>query len=88
MVIRGMATPEYRVVVQVDYAGNVALFRLEGTYGRVTTTADTSGQWSITFSQAPRFASTELTITAVAIDPLGRRSDPAVVRTVEARAAP
>lgn len=80
MVIRGMATPGYRVVVQVDYAGNVALFRLEGTYGRVTTTADTSGQWSVTFSQAPRFASTELTITAVAIDPLGRRSDPAVVR--------
>ncbi|MGQ0569345.1 MAG: copper amine oxidase N-terminal domain-containing protein [Armatimonadota bacterium] len=82
--VRGTATPGYRVEVQVDYQGSVLLFSLRGTYGTVTTTADAAGNWAVTINQTMRVPNAELTITAVAIDPLNRRSEPAVMKAVVA----
>ena len=76
IVIRGTATPGYRVEVQVDYQGALLLFGLRGTYGKVMTTADAAGAWTVRISETVRMLNAELTITAVTIDPLGRRSEP------------
>jgi hypothetical protein len=77
--VRGTATPGHRVIVRADYQGAVLLFRVGGTYGEVETVADAAGNWAVVFNQTLR-VNAELTITAVAVDPLGRRSDPAVTR--------
>lgn len=79
LVIRGRATPGHQVVVSVDYRGTVLFFEVRGTLGQVTTTADASGNWSATFNQGAPFADAEVTITATAIDPLNRRSQPVSV---------
>jgi hypothetical protein len=75
IVIRGRATPGYRVEVQVDYKGALLVFDMRGTYGKVTTTADAAGDWAVSINATVRMSNAELTITAVAIDPLGRRSE-------------
>lgn len=80
IVIRGKATPGYRVEVQVDYQGALLLFSLKGTYGKVMTTADAAGDWAVRISETVRISNAELTITAVTIDPLGRRSEAVTVR--------
>lgn len=85
IVIRGTAAPGSRVEVQVDYQGTLLVFNLRGTYGQATTTADASGNWSVTFNETIRIPNAELTITAVAIDPAGRRSEPATMRASLAR---
>lgn len=85
IVVRGTAPPGSRVEVQVDYQGSVLVFNLRGTYGQATTTADASGNWSVTFSEAIRIPNAELTITAVAIDQAGRRSEPATMKAILAR---
>ncbi|MDQ7842099.1 MAG: copper amine oxidase N-terminal domain-containing protein [bacterium] len=88
VVIRGKATPGYRVEVQVDYQGALLAFSLKGTYGKVTTTADAAGDWAVSLSTTVRISNAELTITAVTIDPLGRRSEAVTVRATLARVWP
>jgi hypothetical protein len=88
IVIRGKATPGYRVEVQVDYQGALLVFGLKGTYGRVMTTADAAGDWAVSLSTTVRISNAELTITAVTIDPLGRRSEAVTVRATLARIWP
>ncbi|MGQ0548829.1 MAG: stalk domain-containing protein [Armatimonadota bacterium] len=85
IVIRGTAAPGSRVEVQVDYQGSLLVFSLRGTYGQATTTADASGNWSVTFNDPIRIPNAELTITAVAIDQAGRRSEPATTKAVLAK---
>jgi exosome complex RNA-binding protein Csl4 len=85
IVIRGTATPGYRVEVQVDYQGALLLFNLRGTYGKVMTTADAAGAWTVRISETVRMPNAELTITAVTIDPLGRRSEPVTTTATLAR---
>ncbi len=85
IVVRGTAAPGSRVEVQVDYQGSVLVFSLRGTYGQTTTTADASGNWSVTFNETIRIPNAELTITAVAIDQAGRRSEPATMKATLAR---
>ncbi len=70
IVIRSKATPGHRVEVQVDYQGAVLVFSLKGTYGQVTTIADAAGDWTVRINETVRISNAELTITAVAIDPL------------------
>jgi hypothetical protein len=82
VVVRGTATPGHRVVVRVDYQGGLLVFALRGTYGEVSTTADAAGQWMVRIGQTIRLSNADLTITAVAVDPLGAESEPAVVRAV------
>jgi hypothetical protein len=77
--VRGTATPGHQVVVRVDYQGSLLLFRLGGTYGEVETIADAAGNWAVMFNQTLR-VNAELTITAVAVDPMGRRSESAVAQ--------
>jgi hypothetical protein len=84
-VIRGKATPGYRVEVQVDYQGALLAFSLKGTYGKITTTADAAGDWAVSLSTTVRISNAELTITAVTIDPLGRRSEAVTIRATLAR---
>jgi len=88
IVIRGKATPGYRVEVQVDYQGALLVFSLRGTYGKVTTTADAAGDWTVRISETVRISNAELTITAVTIDPLGRRSEAITIRATLARVWP
>jgi hypothetical protein len=86
IVVRGVAAPGSRVVVRVDYRSEVeavAIVTLQGTYGEVSTTADASGNWQVTINPAVRIPGAQLTITAVAIDPAGRRSVPATVRVTQ-----
>jgi hypothetical protein len=86
IVVRGVAAPGSRVVVRVDYRSEieaVAIVTLQGTYGEVSTTADASGNWQISINPAVRIPGAQLTITAVAIDPAGRRSAPATVRVTQ-----
>ncbi|MGH2405324.1 MAG: stalk domain-containing protein [bacterium] len=85
IVVRGTALPGSRVEVQVDYQGSVLVFNLRGTYGQATATADASGNWSVTFNETIRIPNAELTITAVAIDPAGRRSEPVTTKATLAR---
>jgi hypothetical protein len=85
IVVRGTAPPGHRVVVRVDYQGSVLLFSVRGTYGQVSTTADDRGQWAVSIPRRGVVADAELTITAVAIDPLGRESEPTVLRAVASR---
>lgn len=85
IVIRGKATPGHRVEVQVDYQGAVLVFSLKGTYRQVTTTADAAGDWMVRINETVRISNAELTITAVAIDPLGRRSEAVTTRATLAR---
>ncbi len=59
------------------------VFNLRGTYGQAT--ADASGNWSVTFNETIRIPNAELTITAIAIDPAGRRSEPATMKATLAR---
>ncbi len=79
IVIRGRAAPGHQVVVRLDYSAKVVVFDLRGTLGQVTTTADASGNWSVTFNQDAPVADADITINATAIDPLSRPSQPAVV---------
>jgi hypothetical protein len=88
IVIRGKATPGYRVEVQVDYQGALLVFSLRGTYGKVTTTADAAGDWTVRIDEMVRISNAELTITAVTIDPLGRRSEAVTIRATLARVWP
>lgn len=88
IVIRGKATPGYRVEVQVDYQGALLVFGLKGTYGKVMTTADAAGDWAVRISETVRISNAELTITAVTIDPLGRRSEAVTIRATLARIWP
>jgi hypothetical protein len=88
IVIRGKATPGYRVEVQVDYQGALLVFDLKGTYGKVMTTADAAGDWAVRISETVRISNAELTITAVTIDPLGRRSEAVTIRATLARVWP
>ncbi len=79
IVIRGRATPGHQVVVRLDYSGKILLFDIRGTLGQVTTTADASGNWSVTFNQGAPVTDAEITINATAVDPLSRLSQPAVI---------
>ncbi|MDP2857301.1 MAG: copper amine oxidase N-terminal domain-containing protein [Bacillota bacterium] len=88
IVIRGKATPGYRVEVQVDYQGALLVFGLKGTYGKVMTTADAAGDWAVSLNTTVRISNAELTITAVTIDPLGRRSEAVTIRATLARVWP
>jgi hypothetical protein len=85
IVIRGKATPGYRVEVQVDYEGALLVVSLKGTYGKVTTTAGAAGDWTVQINQMVRISNAELTITAVTIDPLGRRSEAVTTKATLAR---
>lgn len=78
-VIQGRATPGHQVVVRLDYSGKVFVFDLRGTLGQITTTADASGNWSVTFNQGAPVPGADITINATAIDPLSRPSQPTVV---------
>lgn len=80
IVIRGRATPGHQVVVRLDYSGKVLVFDITGTLGQLTTTADASGNWSVTFNQDAPVVDADITINATAIDPLSRPSQPAVVK--------
>lgn len=82
IVVSGRAAPGQRVVVRVDYQTTVAVVRLGGTFGEVATAADATGNWSVTIARTIRLPSAEVTIVAVAVDALGRRSEPAIVRAV------
>jgi hypothetical protein len=88
IVIRGKATPGYRVEVQVDYQGALLVLNLKGTYGKVTTITDAAGDWAVTINQMVRISNAELTITAVTIDPLGRRSEAVTTKATLARVWP
>lgn len=88
IVIRGKATPGYRVEVQVDYQGALLVFGLKGTYGKVMTTADAAGDWTVRINETVRISNAELTITAVTIDQLGRRSEAVTIRATLARVWP
>jgi hypothetical protein len=79
LVIRGRATPGYRVVVRVDYKASVLVFEVRGTLGEGTATVDSSGNWTVTFNQDAPVTDAEVTINATAVDALNRRSQPAVV---------
>jgi hypothetical protein len=79
IVVRGTAVPGYRVIVRVDFKGSLPVFNLTGTYGEVTTTADANGRWTVTINRTARLPEAELTITAIAVDPLGRRSESAIL---------
>lgn len=86
IVVRGVAAPGSRVVVQVDYRAGVgarAIVALQGRYGEVSTTADASGNWQVSINPSVRIPGAQLTISAVAIDPAGRRSAPATVRVTQ-----
>ncbi|MGH2437558.1 MAG: hypothetical protein ACRDFA_11250, partial [bacterium] len=86
IVVRGVAAPGSRVVVQVDYRVEVearAIVTLQGRYGEVSTTADASGNWQVSINPAVRIPGAQLTISAVAIDPAGRRSTPTAVRVTQ-----
>jgi len=83
IVVRGVAAPGSRVVVRIDYRATVVLFSLQGTYGEVSTTADASGNWQVSINPSVRISGAQLTISAVAIDPAGRRSTPAAVRVTQ-----
>jgi hypothetical protein len=86
IVIRGTAPAGHRVEVQVDYEGALLVFAMRGTYGQVVTTADANGNWAVTIRETVRIPNAELTITAVAIDPAGRRSEPVTLKAMLARA--
>jgi hypothetical protein len=79
LVVSGTATPGHRVVVRVDYEGVAIVLPVAGSYGEVSTIVDDSGRWSATINRPFRLPNTELRITAVAIDQLGRRSDATVL---------
>lgn len=83
IVVRGVAAPGSRVVVRIDYRATVVLFALQGTYGEVNTTAEASGNWQVSVNPSVRIPGAQLTISAVAIDPVGRRSTPATVRVTQ-----
>ncbi len=88
IVIRGKATPGYRVEIQVDYQGALLVFGLKGTYGKVMTTADAAGDWTVKISETVRISNAEITITAVTIDPLGRRSEAVTAKATLATRVP
>ncbi len=83
IVVRGTAQPGAQVVVRVDYEGSLLLFSVRGTYGEVATTADASGNWSVSMNPTIRIPNAQLTITAVAIDAAGRRSAPVRVQVTQ-----
>ena len=83
IVIRGTATPGSRVVVRVDYQGTLLLFNVRGTYGEVSTTADAAGNWQVSLNPSIRIPNARLTITARAVDPVGRESAPAQVQVIQ-----
>lgn len=83
IVIRGTALPGSTVVVRVDYQGTLFLFNVRGTYGEVSTTADAAGRWQVSINPSIRIPNAMLTITAVAIDPAGRRSASAQVQVTQ-----
>lgn len=83
IVIRGMAVPGSRVIVRVDYQGQLLVFPIRGTYGEVSTTADGSGNWQVSINPTIRIPNARLTITARAIDPIGRESAPAQVQVTQ-----
>lgn len=83
IVVRGTAAPGNRVVVRIDYAASVLLISLRGTYGEISTTADAQGNWQVSINPSVRIPGAQLTISAVAIDPAGRRSPPATVRVTQ-----
>lgn len=83
IVINGTALPGSQVIVRVDYRGTLLLFNLSGTYGEVRTTANASGNWQVSINPTIRIPNATLTITAVAIDPAGRRSPPTTVTVTQ-----
>ncbi len=83
IVINGTAVPGSQVIVRVDYRGTLLLFNLSGTYGEVRATANASGNWQVSINPTIRIPNATLTITAVAIDPAGRRSPPTTVTVTQ-----
>lgn len=83
IVIRGTAIPGSTVVVRVDYQGSILLFRVQGTYGEVSTTADAGGNWQVSISPSIRIPGATLTITARAIDPAGNESASSQVQVTQ-----
>jgi hypothetical protein len=78
-VVRGTALPGQEVVVRVDYRTRVLVVTTGGTLGEFRTVADSSGRWAVTINRnAP--ASSEVTITVLAVDDSsGQRSEATVV---------
>jgi hypothetical protein len=78
-VIRGTAMPGQEVVVRVDYSTRILVVTTGGTFGEFRTVADASGRWAININRnAP--ASSDITITVMAVDDSsGQRSEATVV---------
>lgn len=83
IVIRGTALPGATVVVRVDYQGVLLFFPVRGSYGEVSTAAGPGGNWEVSITPSPRIPDARLTITAVAIDPAGRRSTASQVQVTQ-----
>lgn len=81
IVVRGTGIAGHHVVVQTDFKLSLAVATIElasikGSYGEATATVDQNGGWEVKVSPWLHLpiASTNVTITATAVDAEGRRS--------------
>ncbi len=67
-IVTGRARPGSRVKVTADYDGSVLLFKVAGSLGTHTVTANRNGEWSVKFTDEPPVSGINVSITAVEVD--------------------
>ncbi len=83
--VTGQARPGSRVKVTADYDGSVLLFKVSGSLGTHTVTADRNGEWSVRFADEPPVSGITVSITAVEVDGDGRPAGAATKVTTTIR---
>lgn len=67
-IVAGRARPGSLVKVIAEYDGSVLLFKVTGSLGTHTVTADRKGEWSVKFTDEPPVSGINVSITAVEVD--------------------
>src|SRR5579864_4292854 len=74
--VSGRAAPGSRIKITADYNGAVLLFKVDGSLGNQTVTADQNGNWSAEFTEKPPVYGLTVVITAAAVADDGRVISP------------
>jgi hypothetical protein len=83
LVVRGRATPGFRVRVVASFESVLGPVALRGRLGEAEVTADAGGRWEVTIRFPLILQGARITITAVAVSPTGQESDPVMVNVFQ-----